>query len=484
MRLPVFRARPALLLPVLLMTLACLPAAAADPRAIERELDALREKHGIAGFALAIVRPGQPAFLGGGGLATREPPRPVTPDTIWRVGSITKSFTGVATLIAAREFGFGLDDPVAKHVPNLPYRNQWEETHPVRIAHLLEHTSGLLDLSRREFDSSDPAPLTLAQAFAVDPDAHTTQWPPGLHSSYSNVGAGIASLVIERVSGLPFDAFLATRVLVPLGMRDSGLLLDERTRGRLATGYDRDGRSVMPYWHVIFRAFGGLNATTADMARYLDWLLRPDGAPLLTAAEKHRMETPHTTLTARTSLRYGYALGLYGYEHEGLMWMGHGGDADGYLSRLGYLPGTGIGYFLTINAFNGDALEEMQGRLESLLTAGLPRPPKPPVAKLAPGELEALAGCYAAATRRFYWTTEDVDLILSVRVEGDRLIARNPMGRERVWLPVNAAHFRRPDEPVATLGFARDADGSLYVQGDMGTFRRTRERPDEPCPPP
>ncbi len=484
MHLPDVRARFARLLPVLLMTLACPPVSAADPSEIQRELDALREKHGVAGFAVAIVRPGEPPFLGGGGLATREPPRPVAPDTIWRVGSITKSFTGVATLIAAREFGFSLDDPVAHHVPDPPYRNRWEDKHPVRIAHLLEHTAGLLDLSRREFDSSDPAPLTLAQAFAVDPDAHVTQWPPGLHSSYSNVGAGIASLVVERLSGQSFEAFLASRVLVPLGMRDSGLLLDERTRDRLATGYDRDGRSVMPYWHVIFRAFGGLNATTADMARYLDWLLRPDGAPLLTRVERERMETPRTTLTARTGLRYGYALGLYGYDHEGLLWAGHGGDADGYLSRLGTLPGTGIGYFLTINAFNGDALEEMQARLESWLTAGLPRPPKPPIAKLAPAQLEALAGCYAAATRRFSWTTEDMDLILSVRAEGDRLIARNPTGRERQWLPVNGEHFRRPDEPVATLGFARDADGTLFVQGDMGTFRRTRERPEEPCPPP
>jgi len=484
MRLSHFRARPALLLPVLAMILSGSPASATDPGAIERELDALREKHGVAGFAIAIVRPGQPPFLGGGGLATREPPRPVGPDTIWRVGSVTKSFTGVATLIAAREFGFDLDDPVARNVPDPPYRNRWEDTHPVRIAHLLEHTSGLLDLSRREFDSSDPAPLTLAQAFAVDPDAHITQWPPGLHSSYSNVGAGIASLVVERLSGQTFDTYLATRVLAPLGMRDSGLLLDERTRARLATGYDRDGRSVMPYWHVIFRAFGGLNATTADMARYLDWLLRPDGVPLLTAGERARMETPRTTLTARTGLRYGYALGLYDYDHDGLIWVGHGGDADGYLSRLGYLPGSGIGYFLTINAFNGEALEEMQARVESLLTAGLPRPPKPPIAKLAPAQLEALAGCYAAATRRFYWTTEDVDHILAVRVEGDRLVARNPMGRERQWVPVNAEHFRRPDEPVATLGFARDADGTLFVQGDMGTFRRTRERPEEPCPPP
>lgn len=479
-----FRARRIPLLPVLVMSFTVSAAVAADGREIERELDALRAEHGVAGFAVAIVRAGHPPFLGGGGLATREPPRPVTADTLWRVGSVTKSFTGVATLIAAREFGFDLDDPVARHLPAPPYRNRWEASHPVRIAHLLEHTSGLLDLSRREFDSSDPAPLDLAQAFAVDPQSHITQWPPGLHSSYSNVGAGIASLVIERLSGQTFEDFLASRVLQPLGMRDSGLLLDDRARARLATGYDRDGRSVMPYWHVIFRAFGGLNATTADMAKYLDWLLRADGAPLLTAEERARMEIPQTTLTARTGLRYGYGLGLYAYEHEGQLWMGHGGDADGYLSRLGYLPGAGLGYFLTINAFNGDALEAMQARIETLLTRDRPRPLPPPVATLMPAQLEIFAGCYAAATRRFGWTTEDVDLFLSVRVEGDRLVARNPNGRKREWVPVNAAHFRRPDEPVATLGFARDEEGTLFLQGDVGTFRHLGTRPGEPCPPP
>lgn len=460
------------------------PAMALDLPALEQRLDTIREKHGVAGFAFAVVQAGSAVSLGGGGLADREPARPVGPDIVWRVGSVTKSFTGIATLIAARQTGFDLNDPVARWVPDPPYTNRWENTHPVRIGHLLEHTAGLLDLSRREFDSSDPAPLSLEQAFAVDPGARVVQWQPGVHSSYSNQGAGIVSLVVERKTGRPFDEFMQTEVLARLGMRDASLRLDPRTKDRLARGYDRDGRSPMPYWHVLFRAFGGLNATTADMGRYVSWLLRPESVPLLTADELARLETPLTTLSARSGLRYGYGLGLYQYVHEGILWTGHGGDADGYLSRLGYVRDAGVGYFLVINAYNGEALEEMQETLESALTADVPRVPVPPPAPIPDQALQSLAGCYAAATRRFNWTTEDVDQVLAVRVEDGHLVARNPMGRERHWYPVNERHFRRKNEPVATLAFVEDESGGHYVQGDMGNLVRTRADPTEPCPPP
>lgn len=481
------RASPlrSLVIPALVVSLlgpAC--AMAAELRALEGRLDAIRERHGVAGFAFAIVQGDGSVSLGGGGLAEREPARPVGPEVVWRVGSITKSVTAIATLIAARRTGFDLDDPVARWVPDPPFTNRWESTHPVRIAHLLEHTAGLLDLSRREFDSSDPAPLSLEQAFAVDPGARVVQWQPGVHSSYSNQGAGIAALVIERKTGLSFDDFVQTEVLQRLGMKDAGLRLDPRTKDRLARGYDRDGRSPMPYWHVLFRAFGGLNATTADMGRYVSWLLRPASVPILTPEELSRLETPATTLSARSGLRYGYALGLYQYVHEGILWTGHGGDADGYLSRLGYVRDAGIGYFLVINAFNGEALEEMQETLESALTKDLPRKPVPAPVALSSEALQSLAGCYAAATRRFNWTTEDVDQVLAVRVENGHLVARNPMGRERHWYPVNARHFRRHDEPVATLAFVDDEAGTRHVQGDMGNLVRTKSDTTEPCPPP
>lgn len=467
---------------IALLLLAVLPCRATDVPALLDALDAVRERHGAAGFGLAIVEDGRIAYVGGRGLADRATGRTVAPDTLWRVGSITKMFTAVATTIAGREHGFGLDAPLRQIVPDAPFDNPWEATDPLRIAHLLEHTGGLLDLSRREFDSSDPKPLTLAEAFAVDPGSRLLQWPPGRHMSYSNVGAGLASLAIERATGRRYEDFVRERVLAPLGMTSAGFHPVVADPARLARGYDRDGASPIPYWHTLYRAFGGLNATAGDMARMVAWLIAADPRPVLSEAERARLETPGTTLSARSGLRYGYAAGLYHYIHGGIPWMGHGGDADGYLSRLGYVRARGTGYFLVINAFQGDTIDEMQALVEGALSARWPRPPPAPVVALSRGALEAFAGCYATVTRRFLWGEDADDPVLTVTVEGDHLLAVNPLGRERRWHPVNARHFRRDDEPVATIAIVPDPDGRLVIQGDIGNLARQAPGESTRCP--
>lgn len=456
-------------------------AGSVDIDALNRSLDAVRQRHHIAGYGLAIVDRTGPVHLGGGGLARREGEVPVAADTVWRVGSITKVFTGIATLMAARQQGFATDAPVRTLVPDAPFENPWEATDPIRVDQLLEHTAGLLDLSKREFDSNDPTPLTLAQAFAVNPSSRITQWPPGRYASYTNTGAGIAALVIERTTGKRYEDFVRAGILEPLGMAHSGYFLDDSTRQHLAGGYDKDGVTPIPYWHTIYRAFGGLNATVGDMARFLHGMLVPERAGLLSPAELARLETPRTTLAARSGLRYGYAMGIYHYVHDGVAWMGHGGDADGYLSRIGYVRDAGVAYYLVINAFNGDAMEEMQGLVERALSQDIARATIPPVATLSREALCALEGRYEAVTRRFTWAGDADDPVLNVRVEGDHLVAVTPLGREKHYYPVTGRHFRRDNEPVPTSAFVEDADGAMVFQGDMGNLKRSARPPGRPC---
>ncbi|MFO1322066.1 MAG: serine hydrolase domain-containing protein [Burkholderiales bacterium] len=457
------------------------PAAPFDIETLQGALASVQQRHHIAGYALAIVDRQGPVFLGGGGVARREGAVPVDADTVWRVGSITKVFTGIATIIAAREQGYALDAPVRSLVPDAPFENPWEATDPVRVAQLMEHTAGFLDLSKREFDSSDPSPLSLAQAFAVNPASRIVQWPPGRFISYTNTGAGIASLVIEKATGQRYEDFVRTRILDPLGMTHSGYFLDEPTRSHLAGGYDKDGVTPIPYWHTIYRAFGGLNVTVADMARFLHWMLVPERKAILSSTELARLETPGTTLSARAGLEYGYAMGIYHYVHDGVPWKGHGGDADGYLSRFGVVRQAGIAYFIVINAFNGDAMEEMQTLIERELTKHVERAPIPPVARLTREELCALEGRYEAVTRRFTWAGDADDPVLNFRVEGDHLIAATPLGREKHYYPVTRRHFRRDNEPVPTSAFVEDADGALVFQGDMGNLKRPPLEPAASC---
>ena len=128
------------------------------------ELDSVRTEHDVAGFALTRVT-GEGRLSGAGGLADRASGRPVTADTLFRIGSITKTFNALAVMMLVEQDRLSLETPVRKIVVDAVLDNPWAETRPVRVAHLLEHSSGLLDISREEFDHNEPFP-SLAAAFA------------------------------------------------------------------------------------------------------------------------------------------------------------------------------------------------------------------------------------------------------------------------------------------------------------------------------
>ena len=327
-----------------------------------------------------------------------------------------------------------------------------------------------------------PAFVSLAQAFAVDPTSRTVRWPPGRYSSYSNSGAGLAALVIERTTGQRYEDFVTTRILRPLGMRHAGFAPTTANDPRRATGYDSDGVTPMPYWHTLYRAFGGLDATVGDMGAWVQWLIDPARTPIVPAGDVLRMERPATTLAARAGLAHGYGLGLYRYVHDGIVFTGHGGDADGYLSRLGYHRASRRGYFLVINAFRGEALRAMQEAVEDALAADIAQPDPPATPKVPASTLTALAGCYAAVTQRFPGAASPEDPPLQVAVVDGGLVTITANGRLRALIAVGNNTFRRDDEPVATSAFVDD-DGRWMLQGEMGNLRRLGSAPHGPCSP-
>ena len=442
------------------------------------ELDTLRAEHEVAGFALTVVSGRHGLQTGAGGVADRDSGRPVTADTLFRIGSITKTFNALAVMLLVEQGRLDLDTPLRKIATDVPLENPWADTHPVRVAHLLEHSSGLLDVTREEFDHNVPFP-TLEAAFAWRPQARVVQWPPGLHHVYSNANAGLAGLVIEHVSEQDYTRFITERLLRPLGMHTAGLVDDQTTRERLATGYDTDGKTPIPYWHMIFPPLGAINATPREMGALLELFLRRGkvgGERLLEAASIARMERPATTLGARQGLTYGYGPGLDQSLHNGFLWYGHGGDGDGYLSRFGYNRVADAGYFLTINAFKQDVLNEMRDRVQDHLTHALSAP-QPAPASIAPDRLRQLTGTYVAVTRRFQWQTQaqlDEDR-LQIVLEDGALYTRASNGR-RLLIPVDEHRFRREGQPLATIVITPE-DGELYLQADFGNYRRRAKRP-------
>jgi len=145
---------------VTLYFLLSLPAAAADPdlRPLLDKIDALRREHAIPGVGIAIVSQAKVLWVGGFGVMDLQTRQPVTADTIFRIGSVTKMFTALGLIMLDEARKLSLDQPVRELTPDAPYTNPHERTHPVTVAQLLEHTAGLQDLSKAEFEHSDPKP--------------------------------------------------------------------------------------------------------------------------------------------------------------------------------------------------------------------------------------------------------------------------------------------------------------------------------------
>ena len=453
----------------------CLARAAATTDSLIESIENVRQDTGIAAIGLTLVDADNIRWSGAWGVADRATGLRVQPDTMFRIGSVTKSFTALAVLRLAEQGRLNLDTRVLELTSDVPFSNPWASSRPITVAQLLEHTAGFLDISKLEFDNNDPKPLTLSQGLALRPASRVAAWPPGLHSEYSNSGAGIAGYVIEQVTNTRYEEFMSREVFTPLGMKDTNLLKDAETTRRLATGYDTDSHTVIPYWHMVMRPFGAINTTPRDMGAFVQMLLNRGelhGRRIFKATSIDRMEHPATTLAARSGLRYGYGLGNYQWLRDGLLFHGHGGDADGYLAHYGYNRAAGRGYFVVMTAFNKPVLRRIRRLIEAHITAGVIAP-EPLQVELSAQQLRRLTGRYALVTERFPGRKPS-DHRLTVSLMGGRLYTRIPDRRARELLPVSVWQFRRADEPIATLAFSSH-DGALYLQGNVGNYRRVSE---------
>ncbi|MFT5675861.1 MAG: CubicO group peptidase (beta-lactamase class C family), partial [Paraglaciecola sp.] len=344
-------------------------------------------------------------------------------------------------------------------------------TSPITLAMLLEHTAGLKDLSRKEFNY--PSPLSLKRAFQVEPNARKVLWEPGNFKSYSNAGAGYVSAAIEQITQKDYDQWFNKSILAQMGMHNSQLNWSEKLEQSLVSGYDADLKTAIPYWHTLYRAFGNLNTNANDMAKFLLLLINKgtiDGKIIFRASSIQRMETPMTSLAARQGLALGYGLGIRNELYEGHRLYQHGGDADGYLAHFAYNKDSRRGYFIVINAFRHDILAEFKSGLNDWLIENLAPPKLLPTAKLRPEHLQTLAGTYSPATYRF---SPKQGQAIEIRMDKNTLyIATGDHGDGVKLIPVSKWLFRKSDEPEASVAFVLTADGKLNMHNDSGAFQK------------
>ena len=341
------------------------------------------------GAGLAMVNRDGVDWAGGVGLSEIKVGRPVTVDTLFRIGSISKILVALSVLKLQEQGRLSIERPVKSLAPELEVVNPWTDSHPLKLAHLLEHTGGLDDIHAHEYAHNETEPIPLEQGLALNP-RRTCRWPPGKHFSYSNAGTAMAALIVSKASSRSFESYVEEEWFKRLKMSTATYF----PHPNLATGYI-DGQAA-PYRHISLRPAGAVNASSREMANLLLLLLnegRFDKSQLLSAESLRRMETPSTSLSALRGIRTGYGLSLETTIFRGFLVRGHSGAIQGFRSRLEYLPQLGKGFVLLINSASPEALSRLTRLLRDHLLKGAGRS-QAPASEIPEWRVAGMTGYY------------------------------------------------------------------------------------------
>jgi CubicO group peptidase (beta-lactamase class C family) len=454
---------------LLVVVCSTVAAAEAPPRTIDdlrARISGILLREQVPGAGIALVDGDQILWAGGVGVADRATGRPVTGDTLFRVGSITKSFVALALVQLAEQGRIDLGAPVAALAPELAIGNRWAAEQPITVAHLLEHTAGFDDMRPNETYAPLAAEaMPLAQVLARNPASRVARWRPGSRFSYANPGYTVAAYLIEKVTGRPYEDVLARALLAPLGMTGAALRWSPRVDARLARGY-RDGDAPVPYAALYHRPAGNLMASPRELAALVQLALgrgRFRGRMVISPAGMARIERSETAQLDAGDTSYG--LGNYGEVSERVLIRGHDGRIDGFLSSYGYLPAQGTGFVLLVNSTRSlRAVIAIRHLLVEYLLRHEDVPP-PPRAVVSEAELARWAGTYhmAAPRHQLLAFLERLTPGVELYVEHGRLFARTvPAAGEREpieLIPLGGDRFRFPAASGSQIQLGRDREG-------------------------
>ncbi len=452
-------------------------------------------EHTLAGLAVGVVVDGALAHFGSVGLADASAGRPPDADTVFRIGSISKTFTGIAVLQLADEGLLALDDPVNEHLRGFRVEHDDPSTPPVTIRHLLTHTAGLGELRRW----SDLVRPTIGLASKLDRPLPSltdfyapvlrTELAPGAKWAYANHGFAALGQLVEDIGGEPFAERLRTRIFAPLGMEHTDFLRTGRVRDRLAVGYAlrRGGLKPVRDTEIVVAPAGSIFSTTADMALYVAALLN-GGAPLLRPDTFEQMLTPQDGGDPRLpAMGLAFFLDRLG-EHRVA---GHDGGWPGFVSSLLVAPEAGIGVVAFTNTTAALAPHSLTERALARLL-GVPEPPEPkrPV-PASPHLWPELVGLYKPSpglgTNFRWWQLLGGEV--EVGICGGRLTARSPSPLKvlRRGVRLNAVDHDDPlafeirhADVVVPVRFARGENGqveSVRTGSTRGGFLELHRRP-------
>lgn len=454
------------LAPVLLagtLATALPPAAVAQPAPLpaaelHEKLAGYMDAAAAEGFtgAVVVARGGEVLLEAGYGRIDPDEARPVTPETVFTVGSITKQFTAAAVLKLEEIGKLSVDNPLTKWFDGVP-----ADKRGITIHQLLTHQAGFPGAIGDDFERVGRDEF-VRRALATPLD-----FAPGAGYRYSNVGFSLAAAIVEKASGRPYEEFLHAELFEPAGMKDTGYHLPHWDPARLAHGVADDGsdwgtlveRAFTdggPGWHLVGN--GGIHSTVGDMLR---WHRALTGDRVLSAASKAKMYAKHVEEGGGTWYGYGWSI-------EPTPWgeaIAHNGGNPFYFADFLRFPDSDVAVFYATTSRERRMHDLARPLARIVFTGEAPALEPPRAALVAPGEAGPAAPEGSAAAR---WKLPGTPAGLRAGELLAAVVSGDPAARRAF---VESAFAPGPIERrgvgglVEVLGRMADEMGSFEVRG-------------------
>ncbi|HUC27422.1 MAG TPA: serine hydrolase domain-containing protein [Streptosporangiaceae bacterium] len=445
---------------------------AAGAQDFQTKVASFVREHRLYGAAAGVVHGDELVWSGGAGFADAAAGRPSGADVLYRIASITKTFTGTA-IMQLRDAGLiDLDDPAVKWIPELSDSASPAQIGSVSIRRLLSHESGLVsEPPGTDFLGVEPRYEGLMSRNLERVAEIFAAVPPNTQTKYCNLGYQLLGEVVHRVSGIPYPQYVAERILAPLAMSSTGFEpLPDALAGRRATGYAErafsDELSVAPAMPPIW-AEGGLWSTVEDLARWLSFQVAAHaedagagdaspGSDVLASATRREMHKPRYLSDEDWSTAWGIT--WYSVRKDNVTWVQHSGGLPGFISNACFDRGSRVGAIVLLNGVadaSGLAMS-LAAAGRDLATAAAPelRRPVP-----TPPDVVALLGFYAPPDMSFLvkveWRDGKLTLVDTSEPGGEK-IPLDPAAEPGSF--VAAPGYRPSGEPVQ---FGRRPDGTV-----------------------
>jgi CubicO group peptidase (beta-lactamase class C family) len=437
---------------LLIFTASCVLAANDwDPREAEGFMDGVMEAqqkaHHFAGAVVVIVRDGEVVLEKGYGFSDFAARKPVDPKrTLFRVASNSKMFVWTSVMQLVEQGKLDLHTDVNRYLKGVQIPNTFPE--PVTLENLMTHTAGFEDKVIGLFARDRDKMLPLADLMKRDVPRRI--FPPGKVTAYSNYGTTLAALIVEQVSGMPYERYLDEHILKPLGMEHATLSqpLPAALAADISKGYRWSGGELeeQPFEYVPWAPCGGMSVSGEDMGRFMMAHLN-DGAlgatRILRADTAREMRVKLTSFSPKIN---GMLHGFMELNWNGEKVYGHGGDTLWFHSLTAMIPERRMGVFVAYNTDSGATArsEFPPVFFDHYFPSPIPKPDE--IAKRDRSNLQRFAGTYEVSRASETDATKLMKLLNSVTIGVDSKGRLVTSGNETArWVQIEPLVFQEVD---------------------------------------